>query len=199
MQPRFKLPLTAQQAYDLLSAAYQAEVAARGRKYAKNGQTEAYLQQLAGYLTAENHKFGIMLCGTPGNGKTTTLLAFQNAVNYLRQQSVLPADQPNAISIVDAKDAKHYFRDPRSSQQLKDRPMLGIEDMGREPKEILDYGNVTTPIIDLLEHRYNNQLFTFITTNLTAQQIRETYGNRIADRFNEMLHVIIYANPSFRK
>ena len=41
-------------------------------------------------------------------------------------------------------------------------------------------------------------LFTFITTNLTKSQIREKYGNRIADRFNEMLEVIIFKNETYR-
>ena len=50
----------------------------------------------------------------------------------------------------------------------------------------------------MLEYRYNSQLFTFITTNLTKSQIREKYGNRIADRFNEMLEVIIFKNETYR-
>ena len=74
-----------------------------------------------------------------------------------------------------------------------------IEDIGREPTEMLDYGNVLNPIIDLIEYRYNNQLFTAITTNLTSEQISTKYGRRIADRFNEMLEVIIFKNPSYRK
>jgi len=57
---------------------------------------------------------------------------------------------------------------------------------------------VLSPIIDLLEHRYNEQLFTLITTNLNAEQIRERYKARIADRFNEMLEVIVFEDGSFR-
>ena len=67
-----------------------------------------------------------------------------------------------------------------------------------EPTEVVEYGNVLNPIIDLIEYRYLRQLFTLVTTNLTAEQIRKKYGNRIADRFNEMLEVIVFKNQSYR-
>ncbi len=41
--------------------------------------------------------------------------------------------------------------------------------------------------------------FSFITTNLVPQQIRKLYGDRIADRLNEMVDKIVFDNPSFRK
>ena len=77
--------------------------------------------------------------------------------------------------------------------------MIGIDDLGNEPVEILDFGNPIHPIIRLIEYRYINQSFTFITTNLTAKEIRTKFGDRIADRFNEMLHVIIFEDGSYRK
>lgn len=86
-----------------------------------------------------------------------------------------------------------------NTRTVRDADMLGIEDMGREATEVMDYGNVYSPIIDLLEYRYNNQLFTFITTNLTGKQVRTKYGDRIADRFNEMMEVVIFKNPTYRK
>ena len=76
--------------------------------------------------------------------------------------------------------------------------MLGIDDLGTEPSEVLDYGNVYTPVIDLLTKRYEEQLFTVITTNLTPQQIREHYGDRIADRLNEMVKKIVFSNGTYR-
>ena len=76
--------------------------------------------------------------------------------------------------------------------------MIGIDDLGNEPAEILEFGNPIYPIVRLIEHRYNTQAFTFITTNLTPKEIREKYGARIADRFNEMLHVIVFRDISYR-
>lgn len=86
------------------------------------------------------------------------------------------------------------------------RPMLAIDDMGTEPAEVHDYLNINTPVADVIDYRYNHQLFTFITTNLVATSedediitIRKKYGARIADRFNEMLHVIIFKDITYRK
>ena len=39
---------------------------------------------------------------------------------------------------------------------------------------------------------------TLITTNLTPQQIREHYGDRIADRLNEMVKKIVFNNSTYR-
>ena len=36
-----------------------------------------------------------------------------------------------------------------------------------------------------------------ITTNLTPQQIREHYGDRIADRLNEMVKKIVFSNATY--
>ena len=70
--------------------------------------------------------------------------------------------------------------------------VLAIDDIGLEPTEVLDFGNAINPVIEVLEHRYRQQLFTFITTNLTPKQIREKYGDRVADRFNEIMKCIVY-------
>ena len=76
--------------------------------------------------------------------------------------------------------------------------MLAIDDLGKEPTEVLDYGNVLSPVVDLMEYRYQHQLFTAVTTNLTPDEIRDKYGKRIADRFNEMLEVIVFEDISYR-
>lgn len=194
----FKLPMTEEQATDLLTASYMAEVEYRRRKYESNAETENNISRLARALTSNNSKFGIMFCGVCGNGKTTLLYALQTAILEIDKYGGFE-DKGTGISIVDAKEVAQYARDYKSFRELRNRPMLAIEDMGREPTEMLDYGNVLNPIIDLIEYRYNNQLFTAITTNLTSEQISTKYGRRIADRFNEMLEVIIFKNPSYRK
>ena len=83
--------------------------------------------------------------------------------------------------------------------RLCDHEMLGIDDMGTEPLEVQEFGNMHRPLTDLLTRRYENRGFTFITTNLVPQQIRKLYGDRIADRLNEMVDKIVFDNPSFRK
>jgi len=50
-------------------------------------------------------------------------------------------------------------------------PMLAIDDMGIEPLEVMEYGNMVSPIVELLTRRYDEQLFTIMTTNLTPDGI----------------------------
>lgn len=194
---RFKFPMTEEQAVDILTAAYQAEVEYRRRQFVSDKDTNDNIAKFAKFLTVDTSKFGIMFSGVCGNGKTTLLFAFQNVLNYLVDCGLL--EDNCRISIIDAKEVLPYAKDIKKFSQLRSCDMLAIEDMGREPLETLDYGNVLNPVIDLLEYRYNQQLFTAITTNLTPKEIREKYGNRIADRFNEMFDNIIFGNGTYRK
>lgn len=190
--------MTEEQAADLLTAAYMAEVEFRHRQFVCDAGTKEHISRLARFLTSESPKFGITFCGLCGNGKTTLLYALQSSINLLNRSGAF-GDMKTGLVIVDAKEVAHYAKDYQRFRELKDRAMIAIEDMGREATEVLDFGNVMNPVIDLIEYRYNNQLFTAITTNLTSGQVKEKYGKRIADRFNEMLEKITFSNATYRK
>lgn len=102
------------------------------------------------------------------------------------------------MEIVDAMEITILSKDYNKMRSLRSRSMLAIDDLGKEPAEVLSYGNVLSPVVDLLEYRYQHQLFTAITTNLTAAELQEKYGVRIADRFNEMLEVIVFQDVRYR-
>lgn len=197
-RPRFRLPMTEEQANDILLASYAAEVEYRRRKFIEDNETKENISKIAKFLTRDTSKFGIMLCGVCGNGKTTMLYAIQSMINLVNSWGCFD-DNNTGIRIIDAKDVSYFSKDIKRFTELKSQDMLAIEDMGREATEVLDYGNILNPVIDLIEYRYNNQLFTAMTTNLTSEQIREKYGNRIADRFNEMLEVLAFKNNTYRK
>ena len=195
---RFSIPMPEEIVYDYLLASNIAEVEYRHRLFEANDEVHQQLTQMAHWLTSKSSKFGMLLCGGCGNGKSTMLTAFQQLLNFLNLPS--PYGQGNyGIQIVDAKYIAHLCKKDYSAfLKLASKDMLGIDDLGTEPKEIMDFGNVFTPIIDLLTKRYEEQLFTTVTTNLTPSQIREHYGNRIADRLNEMTEKIIYRNSTYR-
>lgn len=204
---RFRFNMSEQTALDTLAAFYAAEVKSRHGTPTFDENTTANLQQLAAYITAEVPKFGLMLCGNCGNGKTTLMMAFRRAVNWLDAQHHFEfLDDRDygyrfkpEMKIVDVRDILRTARDFDEFKTLRSARMLGIDDLGKEPAEIMDYGNIMSPVIELIEHRYANQLFTFITTNLTGKEIRAKYGDRIADRFNEMLHIIVFRDITYRK
>jgi DNA replication protein DnaC len=197
----FRLPLSREDAYRLLYAAYRAEVEHSGRTFKSDDDTLRVINEVASYLTLQEKMLtGMMFCGVCGNGKTTMLYAIQNAINWIYRHNLFPphyADEKlNSMPIVDAKAlVRRILSKPDSFRRT---PLLGIEDLGREPAEVKEYGNVVYPITDLFEDRYNDRLFTIITTNLTGAQLKERYDTRVTDRMNELLHIIVFRNASYR-
>lgn len=198
MKVRFKMPMPEEDAYAWLLASIMAEVEYRHRTFYSNEHLEKQLHEMAHWLTSPSSHFGMILCGGCGNGKSTMLKAFQQLLNPLH----IPKpdnDGTYGIQIVDAKYIAHLCKNNHEAyRKLISVDMLGIDDLGTEPSEVMDYGNVYTPVIDLLTKRYEEQLFTIITTNLTPQQIRDHYGDRIADRLNEMVQKIVFSNGTYR-
>lgn len=189
--------MTCSQAKDSMKAAVMAEVEHRQMKFAENEALDKQLSLMAEWLTTNDHRFCLLLCGKCGNGKSTLVKAFQNLLNLLG----LRDEYGNTIgfSIVDAREIAWMCRDRHQEwRALSRRNMLAIDDIGTEPVEIQDYGNHLNPVIDLLYKRYDEQLFTIITTNLTPKEIRERYGERIADRLNEMAFRIVFDNDTYR-
>ena len=157
-----------------------------------NERVLGYLDKIAEMMTTRSTKCGILLCGNCGNGKTTTMNAFLSVSKYLASPGI-------DIEATSARRITQIAKDEEVMRSAKGIKVLCIDDIGLEPTEVLDFGNAINPVIEILEQRYRNQLFTFITTNLTPKQIREKYGDRIADRFNETMKCIVYENPTFRR
>ena len=199
---RFRFNMPTSNAANLLAAFYKIEVENRQREFKFDENTQTNLLKLAEYLTAAAPRFGIMLSGTCGNGKTTLMYAFQRALNYLADRkhfNFMDEYFKPQMRILHACDITDIAHDVRAFAELKRLPMLGIDDLGTEPAELLEFGNPIYPVIRLIEHRYNTQSFTFITTNLTPSEIRKKYGERIADRFSEMLRVIVFQDVTYRR
>lgn len=193
-----KFPMTTDMAALYLETAVQAEVMARGNVFINSPEQKGHVSQIASLLTSNTAKFGILLCGGVGNGKTTMMRAFQNLLNYLRIP-IAGTSETYGMQIETAKYLCNQVKiDSREFLHIQQMNMLGIDDLGEEEPEMVSYGNRVTPVIDLLSHRYDERLFTMVTTNLTPAQIRKTYGDRIADRFNEMMLIIPFKESSFR-
>ena len=200
---RFRWPVTQRQAEDILLAAYMVEVEYRGHKFQQDDNTKHNIQRIAEYL-AQPNKPGLMLAGTCGNGKTSLMMAIQSATNVLTKNKAFGTDEYGedikiGFTMVHVKDIIANCRNYAEMQELKKKPYLIIDDLGVEPKEVLDYGNVCNPVIELMEYRYDRQLTTFVTTNLSPPDLKDKYGIRIADRFNEMIEKIVFKDGSYRK
>ena len=129
-----------------------------------------------------------------------------DGVRYGRIYNPIKASVPLKEALAGAEEAGEDAReiarlnkdDFAKFEKIRSKKTLAIDDMGLEPAEVMDYGNILNPVVDLLSYRYDEQLFTIVTTNLKPEEIRQKYGDRIADRFNEMMERIIFYNGSYR-
>lgn len=169
---RFKLKITVQQAADCLQAAIMLEVESRNRIFDMTKALTDRISQMAMWLTNGDGKFGMMLCGTCGNCKTTFLKALRTLLNRLQVLN----DYDNStygLRIATSKEIVQLYKTNYENwRKLCRYSMLAIDDLSCEPIELVDYGNVSNPIIDLLSIRYDEQLLTLISTNMTPAEIR---------------------------
>jgi len=177
----------------------KAEVERRDKTFIMSDALMTQTEQIAEWLTGDHSKFGLMLCGGCGNGKTTFVKAFQQILNKFEIKVDDDYSERYSIRIVNARDLGRLCKEDYDEwRDISYKRMLAIDDFGTEPLEVMDYGNILYPITDLLTTRYDRHLFTILTTNLTPQEIRPRYGDRIADRLNEMMGKVIFANSTYR-
>lgn len=177
----------------LLNAAYAVEVDERGRKFEPSEEMNTIFSKVAEWLH-ELKKDGLLVCGLCGNGKTTLLRAIRTIY-----KTISVSDGYNGrvyVNIVSARDIARL--NIEELKRLANENILAIDDLGTEPVEVMNFGNMIEPIKQLVEERYDKRMPTIISTNLEPKRIRELYGDRIADRFNEMMEKIVFTKPSYR-
>lgn len=170
----------------------------RNHPFRNGNELHKQVAIVAHWLCGMSSKNSLLFVGGCGNGKTTFVYAMQSLVNHLGIKNQATG-QDFGISLYNAKDLANICKThPKDWRSLMDKDILAIDDLGTEPREIIEYGNVLSPIIDLISYRYEHQLPTIITSNLTPQQISEVYGKRIGDRLKETTEIVPFLNGSYR-
>ncbi len=161
--------------------------------YEENENSEYILNQLYFHATGNEDKFngkvtkGIMLVGKNGVGKTLLLTAYCNfrsifwgsRINSLNSRLLVLSIKENGYDNYTKRD-------------------LMIDDLGKESKELNDFGNKIQPISDLLAFRYDSGALTFITCNYNMNTLTEFYGLTTTDRLKEMVNIIEFKGESLR-
>lgn len=203
---RFSLEIPEHDAANAIYAAVKADVEYRGsRAFVKGDDMLAQILAAARWLINADAPPGLMLCGLYGNGKTTLARAISWLIGYLSEREygysrrmrmqlytareICNMCAESGLSVAHSNDYARLFNEP----------MVIIDDLGEEPIEVMVYGMIHTPLIDIISKRYNKQLMTIITTNLNVDELKEKYGERIYDRFREMVTSIVFENDSYRE
>lgn len=195
---KFFLELPERDCKNALWAAFRAEVEGRGRKAISDADALRHVSDLALWLLRRHGCPGVMLQGNLGTGKTLLARGFCNLIYRLTSLSSMASDTIEPTLVSAKKVCEQYLRYPADYERLRTARIVIIDDLGEEPKEVVQYGMAYTPVVDLLEERYDRQRCTLVTTNLTGDELTEHYGSRLRDRFREMFECIVFTGPSRR-
>ena len=187
---------------EMLKVCYKAEVEQRGRVYKEDAATAEHLRLASAWLVdrRRDRKPGLFLYGEPGNGKTTMANAMRTLVDMLYGNEDKYDDCKGVVSVSAlelAAIAKGESKD-RTLNSLKTTELLHIDDVGTEPASLKVWGNEVSPLTEILYARYDAMLYTVVTSNLSEEDIRPRYGNRIEDRLRELFDFISFDNDSYR-
>jgi DNA replication protein DnaC len=162
------------------------------KEFIIDDENKEIINQLFYYLTLSD-KFsgdfnkGILLAGSIGSGKTLIISTFCNVFEKLNRKSITRTHSKRINDLIKCNESGYYDK----------RPMF-IDDLGRESKEVNNYGTKELPIIDLLSIRYDYGTLTFATTNFNEEKLKDFYGEAVADRFKEMFNTLLLLGKSKR-
>lgn len=189
---------------------------AAGKYFTIDSHNQAQVNLLCLYFSGDSrlsgygfsHEKGLLLMGGLGVGKTHLMSFFfqnQKASYVMKPCREIENKWVNAGN--DDKDWIEYYSgwvtpavnsDPYAHERLG----FCFDDLGTETVPSKRFGEEKNVMSEIILSRYEKQLhgLTHITTNLSGQQIKELYGDRIGDRLKEMCNVIVFpeGTPSRR-
>jgi len=163
-----------------------------GKTYNIDKNNKEIINQIYFYLVGSpkfkgNKNKGLFLMGSIGTGKTMIINAIIN---------IIEATTNKRFTSLHAKKIFSFLKE-NGVERLNKRPLF-IDDIGKETLEVNDFGTKINVIPDLFAIRYDNNAWTFVTSNYDTEELTEFYGETIIDRFKELFNVLILKGDSRR-
>lgn len=147
-------------------------------------------------LNIKLHK-GILLTGPIGCGKTTLMSLLRYIYSPEKQYIMLPTRKiayefaEEGFKIINKYSTQSF---KSSGSELLPKTYC-FDDLGVE-SSIQHFGNKLNIMAEILLNRYDlfiaHQMQTHFTTNLSASEIEDIYGNRVRSRLREMINVLAF-------
>ncbi|WP_232735184.1 ATPase [Flavobacterium sp. 5] len=136
---------------------------------------------------------GIMLSVPVGCGKTSLMNLMKYLTPIERKFSVKPCRDISFEFIQDGYEVIHRYSKGKLYQS--EAKAICFDDLGTE-NNLKYFGNECNVMAEILLSRYDlftsKKLQTHITTNLSASEIENVYGNRVRSRLREMINLIAF-------
>lgn len=179
-----------------------------GAKESVSTEQERIIAQMSNWLSVDSvdrHRWVLMIGGL-GNGKTSMLKAMHYLIHWMSTTEggrYFEAVRHSYCYMTAQELCELYRNDRAEFNDVKNRRLFFLDDIGTEPQMQMDYGNEQHPVKDFLLYRYNRQLPLIMTTNLPAELRGQSafalrYGERVRDRLNEMCTLVKFNDKSFR-
>ena len=147
---------------------------------------------------------GIMLCGPVGTGKTTMMRLFEGnqRQSYALTSCRKIADQYSSDGAEILHIWSHLLNVPASYENFfQNKVGACFDDLGTEGIK-RHFGDQANVMADVILNRYDSGLpawKTHVTTNLTADEIGQYYGERVRSRMRGMFNMLTLGGEDRRK
>lgn len=173
-----------------------------GKKLLISDSNKQVIIDLANYFGRQKGNLdlnkGILILGGTGTGKSSMMRTFHTIGQILwhkHNEPIMNFEWHDCIKMVRefedlSTDKTVFFQNHRGFIRMYD-------DLGQE-KEASRFGlsNVMKEVLELRYHNLKNR--TFMTSNLTGEEIKNKYGFRIHSRIYEMFNIVILNGQDYR-
>ncbi len=148
-------------------------------------------------MPALSLKKGIALFGPIGTGKTTMMRMFRTnqhasySVHSCRNVTELHKN----YGAEEIGRFNHNWKPAANQEYGQHEAGFCFDDLGTEEIPSVHYSDRRNVMAEAILNRYDRELdyrFTHITTNLTTDQIKDSYGDRCANRMKQMFNIITF-------